>query len=125
MLCALWAQDAIEAALARIAGGEAPGMLAATWEAQRGTLCCGVNWERHSLEELQVGWGACGWGGREGGRQAYEFVGLLSGHALGAWGRRGRPPAWYGSVRLGWHFHAATTACRPHLRFLGTLRSAP
>ncbi|GAB4815648.1 hypothetical protein N2152v2_002694 [Parachlorella kessleri] len=47
-------QAAIEATLARIAAGQGPAMLAASWQAQAGTFCRGVNWERHSLDELQL-----------------------------------------------------------------------
>lgn len=48
-------QGAVEAVLARVRRGEAPDMLAATWQAQRGVLCRGVDWERYELEQLQVG----------------------------------------------------------------------
>lgn len=44
----------IEAQLRRIQHGEAPELLAATWSKWFGTFCKGLNWERHSLEELQV-----------------------------------------------------------------------
>jgi Fanconi-associated nuclease 1 len=45
---------ALDAALARVAAGGAPAMLAAAWGAHCGTLCRGVSWERWSLEELSA-----------------------------------------------------------------------
>lgn len=47
-------QEAVKACLARVAAGEAPRMLAAAWEQHEGTMCRGVRWDRHELEELQV-----------------------------------------------------------------------
>eukprot|EP00250_Pteridium_aquilinum_P006904 c16733_g1_i1 orf=226-3453(-) len=44
----------IEAQLKRIQCGEAPQLLAMTWSKWFGTFCMGLNWERHSLQELQV-----------------------------------------------------------------------
>lgn len=44
----------IEAQLNRIQCGEAPQLLSTTWSKWFGTLCMGLNWERHSLRELQV-----------------------------------------------------------------------
>ena len=47
-------QDAVEACLARIAIGDAPRMLAGAWEQHCGTLCRGIAWERHRLEDLRL-----------------------------------------------------------------------
>ncbi|KAI7839720.1 hypothetical protein COHA_006524 [Chlorella ohadii] len=47
-------KDAIEECLARIAAGQAPAMLRSAWAQHRGTMCRGVNWDRHSLEDLQL-----------------------------------------------------------------------
>jgi len=44
----------IEEKLSMIANGAAPALIASIWEEHLGTLCRGVNWERWSLEELQV-----------------------------------------------------------------------
>lgn len=44
----------IEAQLSRIHRGEVCQLLATTWSKWYGTLCTGLNWDRHSLEELQV-----------------------------------------------------------------------
>lgn len=57
-------QGLIEDILSRIAGGGAAAMLEATWHSQRDTRCVGVDWERYSLQELQVGGGCSGvWAG--------------------------------------------------------------
>lgn len=37
-----------------MAAGEAPRLLRQSWEQRRGVMCRGVNWDRHSLEELQL-----------------------------------------------------------------------
>ncbi|CAM6105052.1 unnamed protein product [Calypogeia fissa] len=47
-------QSLIEAQLAAIAEGDIEALLANTWTRHKGTMCRGVNWERHSLEELQT-----------------------------------------------------------------------
>lgn len=44
----------IEAQLAAVAEGDIVTLLANTWTQHKGTMCRGVNWERHSLEELQT-----------------------------------------------------------------------
>lgn len=44
----------IEEKLSMIANGAAPALIASVWEEHLGTLCRGVNWDRWSLEELQV-----------------------------------------------------------------------
>jgi Fanconi-associated nuclease 1 len=44
----------IEAQLSLIADGAAPALIASIWEEHLGTLCRGVNWERWSLEDLQI-----------------------------------------------------------------------
>ncbi|KAH7623249.1 hypothetical protein Ndes2526B_g01671 [Nannochloris sp. 'desiccata'] len=44
----------IEEKLSMIASGAAPALIASIWEEHLGTLCRGVNWERWSVEELQV-----------------------------------------------------------------------
>lgn len=47
-------ESLIEAQLSNIHMGEAEKILAASWEAHFGTSCQGVNWDRHSLIELQT-----------------------------------------------------------------------
>jgi Fanconi-associated nuclease 1 len=47
-------RDALSARLARIAAGDAPRLIAATWAAHRGAAAAGVSWRAHSLEELQA-----------------------------------------------------------------------
>ncbi|PRW59254.1 fanconi-associated nuclease 1-like protein isoform X1 [Chlorella sorokiniana] len=47
-------KDAIEECLGRISAGQAPAMLRSAWQQHRGVMCRGVNWERHSLEDLQL-----------------------------------------------------------------------
>lgn len=44
----------IEEKLQRIRCGDAPQLLASTWSKHFGRVCRGLNWERQSLEELQV-----------------------------------------------------------------------
>ena len=44
----------IEEQLRRIRCGEAPQLLESTWSKHFGRVCRGLNWERQSLEELQV-----------------------------------------------------------------------
>ncbi|GBG84969.1 hypothetical protein CBR_g39432, partial [Chara braunii] len=47
-------RDLIEVHLLAIQEGNAQDMIAHCWAEREGTLCRGVNWERHSLSELQV-----------------------------------------------------------------------
>jgi len=47
-------QEAVEACLAQVAAGEAPRLLRLAWEQHQGTLCRGVSWDRHTLQELQL-----------------------------------------------------------------------
>jgi Fanconi-associated nuclease 1 len=47
-------ESLIEAQLSNIHMGEAENILSATWETHFGTSCQGVNWDRHSLIELQT-----------------------------------------------------------------------
>ncbi|KAH7422361.1 hypothetical protein KP509_12G005200 [Ceratopteris richardii] len=47
-------ESLIEAQLKRIQGGEAAQILATMWSKYFGTICQGLNWERHSLHELQI-----------------------------------------------------------------------
>ena len=47
-------RDALSARLARIAAGDAPRLIAATWAAHRGAAAAGVSWRAHTLEELQA-----------------------------------------------------------------------
>jgi hypothetical protein len=47
-------QSLIEAKLQAIAEGDIATLLAGTWSRYKGTMCRCVNWERHSLEELQT-----------------------------------------------------------------------
>ena len=45
--------QALSTRLKDIAAGNAPRRLAATWAANRGTLCCGVSWTQFTLQQLQ------------------------------------------------------------------------
>ncbi|KAG6543623.1 hypothetical protein Mapa_014986 [Marchantia paleacea] len=45
-------QDLIESRLAAIAGGNTESIVTQSWNKNFGTMCSGVNWERHSLAEL-------------------------------------------------------------------------
>ena len=47
-------REALAARLARIAAGDGPRLLAATWALHRGAAAAGVNWRAHSLAELQA-----------------------------------------------------------------------
>lgn len=70
----------VDARLDELQTGDAATLLAAAWNTHHGVLCRGVNWERHTLAELQDIARACG------GNMLAAVCGLLAKEDVGGTG---------------------------------------